>query len=151
WRTSPSTLSWKPRRTSWKSCTRCARSSASRAEPVSDLIFIDGSQGEGGGQVLRASLTLSLVTGQPFRIDNVRGRRKKPGLLRQHLTAVRAAAQMSNAAVSGDQLGSSTLAFRPDRLRGGAHHIAVGSAGSACLVLQTLLPALALAGEPSHI
>lgn len=116
-----------------------------------DTIKIDGSAGEGGGQVLRTSLTLALATGQPFRIENIRARRKKPGLLRQHLSAVRAAAQVSAATVEGDDLGSPTLTFRPGRVRGGSCHVAIGSAGSACLVLQTLLPALALTDQPSEI
>ena len=75
------------------------------------LIRIDGTYGEGGGQILRTSLSLSLVTGKPFRIDNIRAGREKPGLLRQHLTAVLAAAQVCGAAVEGATLGSSCLTF----------------------------------------
>ena len=115
------------------------------------MISIDGAEGEGGGQVLRTSLTLALATGQPFRIENIRARRKKPGLLRQHLSAVRTAAQISAATVDGDELGSPTLTFRPGRVRGGSCHVAIGSAGSACLVLQAILPALVLTDEPSEI
>jgi RNA 3'-terminal phosphate cyclase (ATP) len=115
------------------------------------MITIDGSEGEGGGQVLRTSLTLALATGRPFRIENIRANRKKPGLLRQHLTAVRTAAQVGDAVVDGAELGSLALEFRPGKLRGGTYDVAIGSAGSACLVLQTILPALALAPESSEI
>ncbi len=118
---------------------------------MSEAITIDGSAGEGGGQVLRTSLTLALATGQPFCIENIRAKRRKPGLLRQHLTAVRAAAEVSAAKVDGDELGSPSLAFTPGRLRGGSYRFAIGSAGSTCLVLQTLISALALAKEPSEI
>ena len=118
---------------------------------MNDTITIDGSEGEGGGQVLRTSLTLALATGQPFRIENIRAQRKKPGLLRQHLSAVRAAAQLSAATVEGDELGSLALIFRPQRVRGGSCHVAIGSAGSACLVLQTLLPALVLIEQPTEV
>ena len=107
--------------------------------------------GEGGGQVLRTSLGLSLVTGQPFRIENIRAGRPKPGLMRQHLTAVRAAAQVSGAAVSGDAVGSRELAFAPGPVRPGAYEFAVGTAGSATLVFQTLLPALMIADAPSQL
>ncbi len=115
------------------------------------MITIDGSQGEGGGQVLRTSLGLSLVTGKAFRIEKIRAGREKPGLLRQHLTAVRAAAQVGGAKVSGDEIGSRTLAFEPEQVRGGEYEFAVGTAGSATLVLQTVLPALIVAGGPSRL
>lgn len=96
--------------------------------------IIDGSEGEGGGQILRSSLALSLLTGQPFRIHRIRGRRRRPGLLRQHLTAVKAAAAVGNAQVEGASLKSGELEFRPDGIRGGSYHFAVGTAGSATLV-----------------
>jgi RNA 3'-terminal phosphate cyclase (ATP) len=115
------------------------------------MITIDGSIGEGGGQVLRTSLALSLVTGQPFRIINIRAGRKQPGLLRQHLTAVRAATETSGATVKGDAIGSRDLVFEPGAVRPGEYQFAVGTAGSATLVLQTVLPALALASGPSHL
>ncbi len=115
----------------------------------SGMITIDGSAGEGGGQILRTSLALSLVTGQPFRMVNIRAGRKKPGLLRQHLTAVLAATQVGDAVTDGAQMGSTELVFRPERIRGGEYCYAVGTAGSTTLVLQTVLPALMLAGEPS--
>lgn len=115
------------------------------------MITIDGSQGEGGGQILRSALALSLVTGKPFRIGNIRARRKKPGLMRQHLTAVNAAAEVGAAQVSGNAIGSRELAFAPTALRSGRYHFAVGTAGSCTLVLQTVLPALILADGPSEI
>ncbi len=115
------------------------------------MIHIDGSHGEGGGQVLRTSLALSLVTGQPFRIENIRAGRDKPGLMRQHLTAVRAAAEIGGAKVEGDAIGSQTVTFRPRVVRPGVYHFAVGTAGSATLVLQTVLPALLTAPEPSEL
>ena len=77
------------------------------------MIIIDGSLGEGGGQVLRTSLALSLVTGQPFRIENIRAGRKKPGLMRQHLTAVNAAVEVGQAEVKGNDIGSLSLSFAP--------------------------------------
>jgi RNA 3'-terminal phosphate cyclase (ATP) len=114
-------------------------------------IEIDGSAGEGGGQILRTSLALSLVTGKPFRIVNIRAGRKKPGLLRQHLTAVQAAAQIGDAATSGAEISSGELVFRPEGVRPGEYRFAVGTAGSATLVFQTVLPALMLAGAPSRL
>src|SRR5262245_17589206 len=99
------------------------------------MITIDGSRGEGGGQVLRTALSLSLATGQPFRIDGIRAGRKKPGLLRQHLTAVRAATAVGDAHVEGDALGSSALTFAPHAIKPGEYRFAVASAGSATLVL----------------
>jgi RNA 3'-terminal phosphate cyclase (ATP) len=118
---------------------------------MTDWITIDGSEGEGGGQILRTALALSLVTGRPFRIEGIRAGRKKPGLLRQHLTAVRAAAEVSGARVSGADLGSRALSFEPSRVRGGEYRLAVGTAGSATLVLQAVLPALLAAGESSRL
>jgi RNA 3'-terminal phosphate cyclase (ATP) len=115
------------------------------------MLTIDGSQGEGGGQVLRSSLTLSLVTGTPFRIERVRAGRQKPGLQRQHLTAVRAAAQVGNADVRGAELHSTELTFVPGAVTPGDYHFAIGTAGSATLVLQTVLPALLRAAGPSHL
>lgn len=103
---------------------------------------IDGSFGEGGGQILRSALGLSLVTGRPFRIDKIRAKRRKPGLMRQHLTAVQAAQEISGARVEGAELGSKELHFHPSELRPGTYRFAVGSAGSATLVFQTILPAL---------
>jgi RNA 3'-terminal phosphate cyclase (ATP) len=106
------------------------------------MITIDGSLGEGGGQILRSSLALSLVTGQPFRMDKIRAGRRNPGLLRQHLTALKAATEIGQAEVTGDVIGSQQLTFAPGKIKPGDYAFAVGTAGSATLVLQTVLPAL---------
>jgi RNA 3'-terminal phosphate cyclase (ATP) len=115
------------------------------------MISIDGSRGEGGGQILRSGLSLSMVTGQPFRIRNIRSKRPKPGLLRQHLTAVRAAKEVCAARVSGAELGSTTLDFDPGPVAGGDYRFSIATAGSTTLVAQTVLPALMIADRPSHI
>jgi RNA 3'-terminal phosphate cyclase (ATP) len=115
------------------------------------MITIDGSVGEGGGQILRTALALSLVTGQPFRIERIRAGRKKAGLLRQHLTAVNAAAEIGCAKVEGRVIGSSQVVFVPGKPVPGVYHFAVGTAGSATLVLQTILPALLTASAPSNL
>ncbi len=114
-------------------------------------IELDGSRGEGGGQILRTALSLSMITGIPFAIDGIRAGRKKPGLLRQHLTAVQAATAVCGADVAGAALGSQSLRFKPGRVRGGDYRHAIGSAGSCTLVLQTLLPALWFANEASTV
>ena len=115
------------------------------------MISIDGSEGEGGGQILRSSLALSICTQQPFRITNIRANREKPGLMRQHLTAVKAAAEICNAEIDGAELGSRELTFRPGELRGGQYSFAIGTAGSCTLVLQTVLPALLTAKSASTV
>jgi len=115
------------------------------------MITIDGSFGEGGGQILRTSLALSLVTGKPFSIHNIRAGRKKPGLMRQHLTAVNAAAEIGLAAIKGNRIGSQAFTFEPETIKPGNFHFAIGSAGSCTLVFQTILPALIIAGGPSEI
>ncbi|MGB0906785.1 MAG: RNA 3'-terminal phosphate cyclase [Maricaulaceae bacterium] len=112
-------------------------------------IIIDGSEGEGGGQVLRTSLSLSAITGKPVRIENVRGKRKKPGLFRQHLTALNAAAEICGARTEGAELKSSEIAFHPGEIKGGEYEFSIGSAGATNLVAQTILPILAHAKEPS--
>lgn len=106
------------------------------------MITIDGSQGEGGGQILRTSLALSLVTGQPFKVTNIRAGRSKPGLMRQHLTAVEAACKVGDAECEGASIGSGELIFRPGKVKSGHYQFSVGTAGSVTLVLQTILPAL---------
>lgn len=115
------------------------------------MITVDGSEGEGGGQILRTSLALSLITRAPVRITNIRKRRAKPGLLRQHLTAVRAAAEIGAAQVEGAELLSTEVTFRPGAVVPGTHVFAIGSAGSTTLVLQTVLPALLAADAPSRL
>jgi RNA 3'-terminal phosphate cyclase (ATP) len=115
-------------------------------------LVIDGSAGEGGGQMLRSSLALSMATGTPFVLERIRAGRKKPGLMRQHLTCVRAAELVSNAEVSGAELGSSRLEFRPGPIAPGDHTVDIGSAGSVALVLQTVALALCIgASAPSRI
>ncbi len=114
-------------------------------------ISIDGSTGEGGGQILRTSLSLSVCIGRSFRIFNIRAARARPGLQPQHLAAVKAAMQISNAVVSGDQKGSQELVFRPGSLVAGDYHFSIGTAGSTTLVLQTILPALILADAPTSL
>src|SRR5213075_2183334 len=109
------------------------------------MITIDGSEGEGGGQILRSSLALSLVTGKPFRMEHVRAKRQKPGLLRKHLTAFESAKTISKAQVEGAKLGSQSLEFRPGPPMPGNYRFAVGTTGSATLVLQTVLPGLLMA------
>jgi len=118
---------------------------------ISEMITIDGSQGEGGGQVLRTALSLSLATGQPFHLEHIRRGREKPGLLRQHLTAVQAPAAVGEARVEGDALGSTEIRFNPTTVRSGQYRFAVGSAGSATLVLQTVLPPLLTAASESTV
>ncbi len=115
------------------------------------MITVDGSQGEGGGQILRTSLALSLVTGQAFRMERIRAKRQKPGLLKQHLAAVEAAKTVGCADVEGAALSSQTLEFRPGPLTPGNYRFAVGTAGSATLVLQTVLPALLTASGRSTL
>lgn len=115
------------------------------------MLTIDGSHGEGGGQILRTALALSLLTRTPVRFENVRAGRKKPGLLRQHLACVNAAAQVGEARLVDVALGSLAFTFRPRALRGGDLHVAIGSAGSALLVLQCVLPALLGADAPTTL
>ncbi len=115
------------------------------------MISIDGSFGEGGGQIPRTSLALSLVTGKPFRITNIRSGRKRPGLMRQHLTALKAAAEIGSARVSGAELKSTSFTFTPGRVRPGEYHFDIGTAGSCTLVLQAVLPALLIADGNSRL
>jgi len=119
------------------------------------MVTIDGSHGEGGGQVLRTSLALSALTAQPVEVTSIRAGRPKPGLAAQHLTGVRAAAAACGAEVEGDALGSQRLVFRPGPPRAGHYTFDVcdirPSAGSVNLILQTILPILALAEGPSHV
>lgn len=104
---------------------------------------------EGGGQILRMSIAISAVTGIPLRIFNIRAKRKEPGLRAQHLTAVKAVASLVDADVEGLKLGSREIIFKPRTIRSGRFRFDVGTAGSTSLVLQSLLPAAALA--PSRV
>ncbi len=113
------------------------------------MIQVDGSNGEGGGQILRTALSLSMVTGKPFTIERIRAGRPKPGLLRQHLVAVEAAATVCGAQTQGASLRSTTLTFTPGSVKAGEYQFDIGSAGSTTLVAQTLLPALVAACNDS--
>lgn len=115
------------------------------------MLTIDGSIGEGGGQVLRSALALSLFVGEPFRFVNIRARRPRPGLRPQHLAAVRAAAEISDACVTGAALDARELTFVPGPVRAGEYHFAIGTAGSTGLVVQTILPALITADGVSSL
>ncbi len=115
------------------------------------MITIDGSEGEGGGQVLRNALALSLVTGQPFRIEKIRANRPRGGVMRQHVTAVEAACAIGGAECEELAVGATALTFVPGKVTAGEHHFAVGTAGSTSLVLQTVLPALLLVDAPSRL
>lgn len=115
-------------------------------------VDLDGSRGEGGGQILRTALTLSLLTGRPFRLRNVRARRDKPGLRPQHVAAVRAAAELCDARVEGDREGSSTLRFEPGPVRARDMELQVGTAGATALVLHTIhLPLAMRAHQPIRV
>ena len=142
-------------------CRRTSRSSSSTGNAdgaVSDAVSLDGSHGEGGGQILRTALTLSALSGRPFRATKVRAGRDRPGLRPQHLAAVRACAQICDARVTGDQLGSQVLLFHPASAPKSGHYVfdipamaGVPSAGSVSLLFQTLLLPLASASGPSTL
>lgn len=118
-------------------------------------VHVDGSYGEGGGQILRTALALSCVLGIPFEVENIRKARARPGLQPQHLAAVKAAARISNAAVEGAAITSTTLRFSPGPIEGGDYRIDIaettGSAGSTSLVFQTILLPLLAAGRTSTV
>ncbi|MEZ4444833.1 MAG: RNA 3'-terminal phosphate cyclase [Polyangiaceae bacterium] len=115
------------------------------------MLEIDGSMGEGGGQVLRSSLSLAALTGQAVVIDRIRAGRAKPGLMRQHLTAVRAAAEVCDGEVEGATLRSRRVVFRPGKPRAGRYQFVIGTAGSTTLVCQTVLPILLAAEGESEV
>lgn len=115
------------------------------------MIQIDGSMGEGGGQILRSALTLALVTSKAIEIKNIRSRRPKPGLMPQHLKAVDAAAAVGCARVEGAHLQSLSLVFEPTGIRSGEFQFDVGTAGSTPLVLQTIFLPLSFAQTPSLV
>ena len=115
------------------------------------MVTIDGSYGEGGGQVLRCAVALSCLTGQPVKIFNIRGRRPKPGLQPQHLVSIEAAAALSNAEVDGARIGSTEVAFSPKAVSGGGYCFDIGTAGSVTLVVQAVLPILLFAEAESEV
>ncbi len=118
---------------------------------MSEIIAIDGSQGEGGGQVVRTSVALSAITGRACHLTKIRARRANPGLAAQHLAAVEAARQLAAASVEGAKPGSTELLFRPSAIASGRFHIAVGTAGAATLVLQAAIPIALHAPGPVEI
>lgn len=101
--------------------------------------------------MLRTALSLAMITGQPFRMTNIRGKRSRPGLMRQHLSCVKAACEISDGTADGAEIGSTELVFRAGKVRGGSYQFAIGSSGSAMLLFQTLLPALWSADEPTEL
>lgn len=115
------------------------------------MLTIDGSFGEGGGQIIRTSLALSLITGKAFRVERVRARRDPPGLKRQHLAAVHAAQHVGAAEVSGARVGAREFTFVPGEVTPGEYTFSIGTAGSSTLVLQTILPPLMKAAGPSVV
>ncbi|MFZ4573084.1 MAG: RNA 3'-terminal phosphate cyclase [Phycisphaerales bacterium] len=114
-------------------------------------VHIDGSEGEGGGQILRSALALSMATGRPFVIDKIRAGRVKPGLMRQHLTCVTSAAAICGAKVLGAQVGSSRVEFTPGVINPSVYHFPIGTAGSTIMVLQAILPAMLRASGSSRL
>ena len=112
------------------------------------MILIDGSYGEGGGQIVRTAVALSAVTGTDVAITNIRRNRPQPGLKAQHLTAVKTAALLTHADVEGLKPGSSSLTFRPKDIVGGHFRVDIGTAGSITLLLQCLMPAASTSPEP---
>lgn len=118
---------------------------------MGDVVRLDGSEGEGGGQILRTALALSVIARRPLEILNIRAGRSKPGLRPQHLACVRAAAEISGAEAHGAALGSRTLRFAPQELRPGNYRFEIGTAGSTSLLVHTLYLPLALAGSRSAL
>jgi len=116
-----------------------------------ETVYVDGSEGEGGGQILRTSLALACITGKTLHIENIRAARRNPGLARQHLSCVHAARQICEGQCEGAALSSQSLRFQPGPVRGGDFTFDIGSAGSASLVVQTVLPALFMANGPSTV
>lgn len=115
------------------------------------MVEIDGGYGEGGGQILRTALSLSCLFKTPFRIFDIRKGRKKPGLMPQHLTCVRAAQLLSDAEIIGDHTGSTELLFSPKEVKGGDFFFDIGTAGSTMLVLQTIIPSLIFSKEKTTL
>jgi len=118
---------------------------------IMEIVLVDGSTGEGGGQILRTSLALSCITGKSLHIENIRAARRNPGLAKQHLSCVQAARQICDGQCQGAALSSRVLDFQPGLVQGGDFYFDIGSAGSASLVIQTVLPALFLADKPSTV
>ncbi len=115
------------------------------------MIRIDGSYGEGGGQILRSTIALSCITGNPVEIFNIRAKRKNPGLRPQHLTGILAAKEITNGKVEGVRVGSRRIVFVPGRIKGGRYRFDIGTAGSVTLLLQTILPIMLLSGKEFEV
>lgn len=115
------------------------------------MIEIDGGQGEGGGQMVRSSLALSIISGLPVHLTNIRANRSSPGLKRQHLTCVQAAAAICDANVDGARLGAREIQFVPQQVKSGSYRFDIGSAGSTTLVAQTVMLPLAFADAASTV
>ena len=118
---------------------------------MTEFVEIDGSFGEGGGQILRTTLSLSCITGKPVRIFNIRKNRPKPGLMPQHLISVKALARISGAEARGVEPGSTEITFKPGQVTAGEYLFEIGTAGSVVLLLQSLLPPLLFAKTPSRL
>src|SRR3990172_6854127 len=116
-----------------------------------NYLRIDGSFGEGGGQILRTSLSLSAATKRPVEVFNIRTKRKVPGLRAQHLEAVRAITKICNGELTGAEIGSTSISFVPKETKGGEYTIEIGTAGSVSLVLQTIFIPLSMAKIPSSV
>lgn len=112
---------------------------------------VDGARGEGGGQILRYAVSTCALLGEELRVYNIRAKRSPPGLRPQHITAIRAVAEVCGGSVEGLQIGSSSIIFKPTRPRGGRYFFDTGTAGSAPLVLQSLLPVLCFADGPCEV
>jgi RNA 3'-phosphate cyclase len=115
------------------------------------MIEIDGSYGEGGGQIMRTSLALASLLGEDLRICNIRRKRPKPGLAQQHLVSVRAIQEITQAEVEGARLGSTELTYRPERIKSGKYKIDIGTAGSISMVLQTVFSTCLFTGQPIEL
>ena len=116
-----------------------------------NMIEIDGSYGEGGGQILRTSLSLAAITCHPVHFTKIRANRRKPGLMRQHRICALAAAEITGGKLAGAELNSQEMTFEPGSIRGGEYHFTTGSAGSTMLIAQTIVPILLQASEPSRV
>ncbi|NLZ63772.1 MAG: RNA 3'-terminal phosphate cyclase [Lentisphaerae bacterium] len=115
------------------------------------MITIDGSFGEGGGQILRTSLSLAAVTGKPVQLENIRANREKPGLMRQHLACAKSVAEICRGELEGAELNSRALTLKPGRIHGGDYRFVIGSAGNTLLLAQAVLPVLLFADRPSRV
>ncbi len=120
-------------------------------QTVLEFIKIDGSYGEGGGQILRTSVTLSAITKKPVEIVNIRAKRDNPGLRPQHANAINAVASLCNAKVENVHVGSDTIKFMPKGMQSGSINIDIGTAGSITMILQTVIPAASLSGRNVEI